>query len=313
MKKGVHIFLFIIGCILFVNATFTDDPVDPKLIRFGELLFKDKRLSIDSSISCASCHKPEFAFADTMAFSIGVHNQLTARNTPTVMNVKFRPYFFYDGRAANLSQQIHMPVINPAEMNFSLNKAVERLRSDTHLVQMNKELFGKDIDSTTVVAALVAFQESLETEDTEFDKWMRDEPNTLSESAIRGRELFMSAKAKCFDCHFSPDFTGDEFRNVGLYNGKNLNDKGRYDFTKNSDDIGKFKVPGLRNVAKTAPYMHNGMFKTLREVIDFYDNPKLIVPDAIGTDSLLKEPLHLTEMEKKDLENFLLSLTEVKK
>ena len=131
----------------------------------------------------------------------------------------------------------------------------------------------------------------------------------MSESAVRGRVVFMN-KGKCFDCHFTPDFTGDEFRNIGLFNGSTLNDTGRYGVTKIESDKGKFKVPGLRNVALTAPYMHNGQFKTLKEVIDYYDRPDDFKLHSIGRDSLLNKPLDLTPTEKEDLEAFLHALTE---
>lgn len=120
----------------------------------------------------------------------------------------------------------------------------------------------------------------------------------------------MSEKAKCFECHFGPDLTGDEFRNIGLYNGIDLNDKGRFLITKDSLDLGKFKVPGLRNIAITAPYMHNGIFETLEEVIDYYDNPNLVNSKAINTDDILVKPLNLTNQDKNDLKHFLESLTD---
>ncbi len=131
----------------------------------------------------------------------------------------------------------------------------------------------------------------------------------MSESARRGRKIFLE-KGRCFDCHFSPDFTGDEFRNIGLYDGGRLNDTGRFGVTKDNSDLGKFKVPGLRNVAVTAPYMHDGSIATLREVIDYYDNPDQFGIHSIGRDSLLARPLGLTEQEKQDLEAFLHALTD---
>ena len=128
-------------------------------------------------------------------------------------------------------------------------------------------------------------------------------------SQIRGRELFLE-KAKCFECHFTPDFTADEFKNIGLYDEVNLLDKGRFEITKNKKDLGKFKVPGLRNVALTAPYMHNGIFTTLEEVVDFYSNPYDVVKTPINMDTLLIKPLNLNVQEKKDLVNFLKGLTD---
>ena len=132
---------------------------------------------------------------------------------------------------------------------------------------------------------------------------------SFSVSAKRGREIFLG-KGKCFDCHFGPDFTGDDFKNIGLFNGKDLNDSGRYVITRDPADLGSFKVPGLRNVAVTKPYMHNGMFKTLKEVIDYYDMPDKFVSNSINRDTLLARPLHLTPQEKKDLEAFLNSVTD---
>jgi cytochrome c peroxidase len=120
----------------------------------------------------------------------------------------------------------------------------------------------------------------------------------------------MNPKNKCFDCHFTPDFTGDEFRNIGLFNGKELNDSGRYLITKKKNDIGKFKVPGLRNIAVTGPYMHNGIFKTLQEVIAYYNNPIAKIPNAINTDTLLHKPLLMSDNEMIDLEEFLKTLTD---
>ncbi len=117
-------------------------------------------------------------------------------------------------------------------------------------------------------------------------------------------------KGKCFECHFGPDFTFDEFRNIGLFNGEDLNDAGRFIHTNDSTDIGKFKVPGLRNVALTAPYMHNGMFTTLEEVVEYYDDPSKFVSNSMNIDTLLIEPLNLTTQEKSDLVQFLNSLTD---
>lgn len=131
----------------------------------------------------------------------------------------------------------------------------------------------------------------------------------VNAAVLRGRKIFNS-KGKCFDCHSGIDFTNDEFRNIGLYNGNELYDKGRADFTKKNEDVGKFKVPGLRNVGLTAPYMHNGMFKTLKEVLAYYNNPTTIVSGSINTDSLLIEPLNLSQSEIEDLEAFLIALTD---
>ena len=283
----------------------------PTVADLGKKLFFDKILSSDYSISCESCHREAFAFSDTLALSKGVGGKLGTRNAPSVMNMSARPYFFYDGRALTLEEQVFHPVRNPVEMNLPVAEAVNRVRSDKDYVKLFKQVFRKQPDSILIGKALSAYVRTLESPgNARADIWLNTPgSDALNPSEIRGRFIFMN-KGKCFDCHFSPDFTGDEFRNIGTYNGKNFNDAGRYDVTKNPIDLGKFKVPGLRNVQVTGPYMHNGMFKTLREVVDFYDNPDLFVPDAVNKDSLLMKPLNLSETEKEDLVHFLESLTD---
>ncbi|MEZ5016734.1 MAG: cytochrome c peroxidase [Flavipsychrobacter sp.] len=276
--------------------------------QLGQLLFFDPILSEDHTISCASCHKPEHAFADTGAFSIGVHGRVGTRNTPSAMNVASREALFWDGRAATLEEQALGPIENPVEMNLSLTEAIERLNNSKYkqlFLKIYNELPNKD----NLGAAIAAFERTLETADTPNDRWLNDESGGLTLQQERGREVFME-KGKCFECHFTPDFTADEFKSIGLFNGTKYNDSGRFATTHNHDDIGKFKVPGLRNVAITAPYMHDGSMKTLREVIDYYDQPIKMLPDGIGRDSLVSTPLNLTEQEKQDLEAFLHSLTD---
>lgn len=277
--------------------------------KLGEMLFFDPILSENQTISCASCHKPEFAFADTVAFSTGMHGRLGKRNTPSAMNMSSREVFFWDGRAATLEEQALFPIADPNEMNLPVPVALERLNKSTKYRVLFYEVFKQLPDSNNLGAALAAFERTLETASTPNDRWLQDEPGGLTEQQIRGRVVFRE-KGKCFDCHFTPDFTGDEFRSIGLFDGDKHNDSGRYSVTKNPADLGKFKVPGLRNVAVTAPYMHDGSMKTLREVIDYYDNPHAILPDGINRDTLLQQPLGLTEQEKQDLEAFLHSLTD---
>jgi cytochrome c peroxidase len=278
-------------------------------IMLGKMLFFDPILSIDNSVSCASCHKPQFAFADSARFSTGVFGKKTRRNTPSILNMSARDAYFYDGRAATLEEQALMPIQHPDEMALSIPDAVARLRNSRLYAPLFKKLYKKAPDAASLADALAAFERTLETANTEFDKYAKGNKKAMSADAIAGRKVFME-KGKCFDCHFGPDFTGDEFKNIGTFNNKNLNDAGRFYITKDSSDRGKFKVPGLRNIALTAPYMHNGMFTTLREVIDFYDNPLAVVPDAKGIDSTLKEPLRLTELEKVQLEAFMRALTD---
>ncbi len=277
----------------------------------GEKLFFDPILSRDSTLSCASCHKPEFAFADNTPTSKGVYGRMGNRNTPSCMNMTDRNFYFWDGRAETLEQQALGPIENPVEMDLPLTIAVRRLMENAYYYQSFVSIYGKKPSKELLASALANYQRTLETSKTPFDKYMQGtDTNALSASAKRGLSLF-NGKAKCFDCHFGVDFTGnDQFRNLGLYNGQDLNDKGRYNVTGKESDLGKFKVPGLRNVALTAPYMHNGMHKTLMEVIDYYNEPDKFVNNSINRDTLLSKPLGLTAEEKKDLENFMLSLTD---
>lgn len=307
VKKG----LIISACMLGVILGFTFSKTPPKVtkVSLGKMLFFDPILSEDSTVSCASCHKPEFAFADTSAFSKGVHGRLGTRNAPSAMNMSSREAFFWDGRAATLEQQALGPIENPVEMNLPIETALKRLNRNKRYRSLFFTVFKTYPNKQNLTAAIAAFERTLETSATPNDRWLNDEPGGLTDQQVRGRDIFR-VKGKCFECHFTPDFTADEFRNIGLFNGKSHNDSGRYLITHNPADIGKMKVPGLRNVAMTAPYMHDGSFKTLRQVIDYYDNPHATMPDGINRDSILSQPLHLTEQDKQDLEAFLHSLTD---
>jgi len=307
----ISIFLFLLVS-FFTKVETARKPVTNE-IDLGKELFFDKILSLDSTISCASCHQPQFAFADTLAFSKGVGDSLGLRNTPSVMNMAFRPYFFYDGRAATLEEQAIHPIEDPLEMHLDFKIAVNRVKENEFYINAFDKIYSVQPDSTLVLKALAEFIRSLESDGSApHDLWLNEIDSTaMTASQIRGRTLFRGEKAKCFDCHFSPDFTGDEFRNTGLFDGSpQLNDPGRFKITKDSTDLGKFKVPGLRNVALTAPYMHNGQFKTLEEVVEYYDDPYKVVANPINMDTLMLEPLNLSTVEKEDLVNFLHSLTD---
>jgi cytochrome c peroxidase len=314
MYKRFRIISIVAFFVLVATTAFrrSETSVEINKESLGEKLFFDSALSLDYSISCASCHIPQFAFADTVAFSKGVGGKFGQRNTPSVMNVKFRDRFFYDGRAKDIIDQVHFPIQDPNEMNLSMDSLVKRLSANPSYVKWFNAIYNEGPTKQNIADAIAAYEMTLETSNTPFDAFMNDVPNSLTESEQRGREVFLSDKAKCFDCHFGPDFTGDEFKNIGLYDGLKWNDNGLYGITKDSADLGKFKVPGLRNVGVTGPYMHNGAFKTLKEVIDFYDNPFATVTNPINIDETLKKPLGLTKQEKEDLLNFLLTLTDKK-
>lgn len=311
MTKRVNIlFIMVVCCSMFVSISSWKYAEVITKEELGRQLFFDPILSINKNTSCASCHLPAYAFADTLAKSIGHNGKKTLRNTPTVMNMGARSSYFFDGRISNLKEQIFEPILHPDEMGFNEKGLLKRLNKNKKYKKYFKILYADGgISKSTISDAIGSYIRQLETNNSPFDQWMRNEAK-LSPSAIRGREVFLSTKAKCFDCHFSPDFTVDDFKNIGIYDEKQFLDKGRYNITKLEEDKGKFKVPGLRNVAMTAPYMHNGMFATLAEVIEYYDNPRKFIANPINIDSTLAKPLGLTNEEKYDLVSFLISLTD---
>lgn len=306
MKTKV-ILILLLASWLFLLLKAETKTKENGVIELGEELFMDSILSRDYTLSCASCHIPEFAFSDTSAVSLGVDGQLGTRNTPSVMNMTARSAFFWDGRSATLEEQALEPIKNPVEMDLSIDSAIARLQADNYYNNKFIEIFGKRPDSSNLAVALAEFQRTLET-GSAFDRFMAGDSSAISLSAMRGQEIF-NVKGKCFDCHLGPDFTGDEFRNIGTFDLQKYTDLGRFDATKDSIDLGRFKVPGLRNVAVTGPYMHDGSFQTLKEIIDYYNTPDDILPNAINRDSLLEKPLNLTAQEIIDLEAFMECLT----
>lgn len=299
---------------MFAMAGFSYDGTTENIstrAALGKKLFSEKLLSKDSTVSCASCHKPDFAFADTVAFSTGIGGKLTKRNTPSVLNMKNRPYYFWDGRAGSLEEQALMPIQNPDEMGLPIAEAIQRLNESATYKILFQKIFKQKPTAKNLGAAFAAYESTLETVDSKFDDWSNN-LGKLSPAEERGRQIFTGTKAKCFDCHFQEDFTDDGFKNIGIFNGKELNDSGKILLTGKKSDLGKFKTPGLRNITVTAPYMHNGMFATLEEVVDYYNNPKQFIPDAINTDPALNKPLGLTGREKNDLIAFLKTLTDRK-
>lgn len=308
----------LISSIVFVSCGSNSESKEKQLKEpasieeLGELLFNDSILSRGDQVSCASCHKAEYAFADNIPVSIGVDGQKGVRNTPSAMNQSGRVFQFWDGRMETLEEQVVGPIENPVEMDLPISAAIDKLNKHEQYKKFFIKIFGHQADKKSITDAIAAFERTLETSNSAFDNYINGNDTTLlTLSAKRGREIF-NVKGKCFDCHFGPDFTTDLFRNIGLFNGKDLNDSGRFVITRNLADLGRFKTPGLRNIAMTAPYMHNGMHKTLRDVIDYYNEPDKFITNSINRDTLLAKPLGLTEQEKTDLEAFLMSLTDAR-
>ncbi len=291
-------------------------PLQEDVVELGRKLFYDPILSSDTTVSCASCHKQEFAFSDNKVFSNGVNGRRTSRNSMSITNQAWQTSFFWDGRAASLEQQTIFPIENINEMNLPIEEALTRLNNSSLYDSLFFKVFKIDsIEKTHLATAIAHFERTLISEDSKFDQYLKKEYQ-LSEKEERGRVLFFTHPepgvvrgANCGDCHASPQLMVQEFHNNGL--DKYLLDKGRGDISGNSNDNGKFKTPSLRNIGYTAPYMHDGRFQTLREVLDHYnehivfDSPNLDPQIIAGSNNCNGCPLGLTEQEKEDLLAFI--------
>jgi cytochrome c peroxidase len=274
-------------------------------VELGRMLFFDPRLSKDNTISCASCHVPAAGFADPRQFSLGMGGQQGGRNAPTVLNTGYQTLQFWDGRAGSLEEQALGPVQNPIEMAETPPNVVKKLKAVPEYRKRFKEVFGTEVTKEGIARAVAAFERTVVSTNSAFDKYVAGDKKALSDSAQRGLALF-PGKARCVSCHNGPNFTDNKFHNIGVPQvGPLKEDLGRYAVTKQDKDRGAFKTPTLRSVALTAPYMHDGVFKTLEEVIEFYNKGG---ESAAGKDTLITA-LNLTAQEKKDLVEFLKSLT----
>jgi len=320
-----------------------DNPLTLEKARLGRKLFEDKRFSADGTISCAHCHKPELAFQDGLPVSEGIGDQKGTRNAPTVINAAYFITQFWDGRRKTLEVQSKDPFVNPIEHGLKDHKPiVDIVRGNRDYQQRFRQAFGLEPSQITidhVAQAIASFERTVVAGDSHFDRYQfGGDKNALSASAIRGLAIF-HGKGRCASCHVIEGstalFTDNRFHNLGvgfdriearlaeiiaafrkakqanrdidktILTQAEISELGRFAVTGELEDIGRFKTPTLRNIALTAPYMHDGSLKTLEEVVDFYDrggfdNPML--------DSGIR-PLHLTAEEKADLVSFLKSLT----
>jgi cytochrome c peroxidase len=281
-----------------------DDPLSEAVARLGRQLFFDPRLSRTGTVSCASCHDPAHAFADPRPVSQGVDGQRGTRNAPALVNLAWSESFFWDGRAATLEEQVGMPIANPIEMDSFVADAVARLGAVPAYARAFVDAFGTAPSETTLRRALASFVRTLVSGGSAYDRFLAGDATALSAGAARGRDIFLGERAGCFHCHPTGSLTNQGFFNNGSYVAGG--DRGRQAITGRTGDLGKFKVPGLRNVAASAPYMHDGTLPTLEAVIDQYDRGGRGDP---STDPQII-PLHLAAAEKADLLAFLRALTD---
>ena len=265
----------------------------------GWKLFFDPLLSAPRNTSCATCHDPEKGFESGEALGTGAYGDRLPRNAPTVVNLADAQYFFWDGRAESLDEQAKGPIENPIEMDLSHEEAAERVRAEPRYVQAFSRAGIDEITIDEVVRAIAAFESSLETGPALFDKWLSGDRSVFGESQERGRMIFFT-RGQCATCHFGSNFTDGMFHNIGTGTEE---DPGRSKISGDDYDLGAFKTPALRNWRGREPFMHDGRFATLDEVLDFYNQPKT---GALGTTEL--DALNLSEQDRADIKAFLATL-----
>lgn len=287
-----------------------DNPLTAVKVELGEALFFDPGLSTERTLSCASCHRPGRYFADGKPLSTGFAGQAGERNAPTLLNAAYAPQLLWDGRAFSLEEQVLYPVTHPLEMNTTPEMVVAHVVATEPYPAMFRTAFGsEEITFERISQAIASFERTLLAGGSPFDLFIAGDRSALSGAARRGWDLFRG-KAACIQCHdfaaSRPFFTDFEHYNTGVaWQADAWTDLGRFEITKAREDKGAFRTPTLRNVAETAPYMHDGSLGSLAEVIDFYrrggnDNPNL--------DAKLR-PIELTASEAADLIAFLEALT----
>ena len=285
-----------------------EEPVDnqfsQKRWELGKKLFYDSIMSSDSSISCASCHASKLAFSDDVAMSLGVKNRIGTQNAPSLANLAYHPYYTRAGGVPTLEMQILVPIQEHNEFDFNILLIVERLKNNTTYVQMANDAYGREPDAFVITRSLACFERSLISGYSRYDQFLNYNKNTLTKSEQRGMDLFFSDKTNCSNCHSDFNFTNYAFENNGLY--EKYADEGRFRLTQEEVDKALFKVPTLRNIELTRPYMHDGSFQTLEEVIEHYNSGGKNHPHK----SDLIKPLDLSNREKNDLIAFLKSLTD---
>jgi cytochrome c peroxidase len=285
-------------------ATPDDNPLTLASVQLGKALFFDARLSRDGTISCASCHHPERAFSDEVALSVGVDGRMGERNSPTLANVGYHTLFFRDGGVTRLEEQVIHPVHDAAEMDHSIHAAAERLRGEEPYRTLSMRAYGRPLDGRVLTWAIANYERTLVSGWSRWDRWMQGDAAAMSAAEVRGWELFNSEALNCNACHSGFDLSDHEFHNVGLY--LDYNDPGRGRVTLQQVDEGRFKTPTLRNIALTAPYMHDGSMGTLEEVVDHFASGGK--PHANKSPEL--RTFGLAPEQKADLIAFLHALTD---
>lgn len=288
-----------------------DNPMTKEKIELGKLLYFDKRLSKDGTISCATCHDPTIAWTEQKSTSTGIRDQVGGRNSPTVLNSAYAPSQFWDGRVATLEEQALGPIENPIEMGHDLKVLVIALNalpegSKPDYKARFKEVFGTDITADGMAKAIAAFERTILTGNSPYDKYKAGDKTAMSEAQIRGMKFFK--EARCTSCHKPPIFSNFRFIKTGYGMKGEKPDQGRKDATGKDRDAGKFRVPHLRNIAETGPYYHDGKVKTLAEAVAIMANGGV---DVRGRSPLMKATVRakLSKADQADIVEFLKALS----
>jgi cytochrome c peroxidase len=300
------------------------NPQTPAKIELGKKLFFDRRLSGDGTMSCVTCHEPRQGYSDGLELSLNYPTTRNWRNAPTLLGVAFQKYLFHDGRANTLEEQALFPIMSPFEMNQNLDFLEEEIRSVPEYVEEFTRVFGDgDVTRERIAMAIASFERTLISRDAPLDRYLLGDTRALSTEALKGYTLF-TGKARCSDCHYGVNLADDRFHALGVPENPDqlkdpriaatrrfvakvyhfeeyrtlAEDPGRYLITKEQKDWKAFRTPTLRDIARTAPYMHNGICATLDQVIEFFDR-------GGGKANTTLTPLHLTPEEKGQLRVFL--------
>ena len=296
-----------------------DNPYSEAKRDLGKVLFFDPRLSVSQQIACASCHEPQLAWGDGKQLANGHDRQFGKRNAMTILNVGFYDDLFWDGRATSLEDQARFPVRDHLEMNMDLSGMEKRLQEIAGYKVLFQKAFGDEqVSLDRIFKAIATFERTVVSKKSRFDDFVSGKPTALNDEEVLGLHLFRT-KAGCLNCHNSPLFSDNKFHNDGqtLF-GSSQEDLGRYNVTKNRDDVGKFRTPSLRDVAFTGPWFHHGNFPTLQDVVFFYNlgNPAPIQKKYMGVrDSLLPktspllEKLNLTDKEVNAVVAFMQAIS----
>ena len=307
-----------------------DNPMSEEKVELGKMLYFDPRLSGDSSISCSKCHDPETGFTEESQLSTAYPGTKHWRSTPTILNAAYHDFLFWDGRAGSLEEQALGPIQAPIEMNQNLAHLEAKLSQIPEYVKRFKDVFGEKPNRDDLAKAIAAFERTIVSTNVPLDNYLKGDKSAMTEQQVSGMKVF-EGKAGCIQCHNGALLSDKSFHVTGVPEVEALQDEsdriltrhffardsgvedyesvdsdfGRFFNSNNEKEKGAFKTPSLREITETSPYMHNGAFMTLEEVVDFYDKG---AGDSPNKDEMLK-PLNLTDQEKKDLIAFLEALT----